>query len=427
MFVDTGGPPVIKCVFEHTIRNTCYSVCAKGATGEAMIMLARTIVCIGISTALLTSAGCGKRDDYRERFIKLQEQNRKEIVKLEAMYTAQIDTYKQKLAARERELRARGTELAEAKRRSVEKKIRPAASALSARELGQKKALATAVQPGAQPEGTAETSPTGISAIPGNISMLEQFVSEYENSIAEGRQDKYQKEFGAFLASLRAQAQKEPALQRKERTLGDLRDKIAAETDEDEKEELGNRMEKIKNASGEDLEGILNHYQQLDNNEELGRLMAEYNISRDELSDYGITPPPRTRWGPEIKEITNNLNAFVQDYAPLVPEGQREQYRKDFNDAISNMSTRPTDEQVIQRKNQMMGELEAQLAAAPENEKQRIQRRMQGLEETDLDNLRQRVQMEKARGIRDLSEKYGIPRSELQQSGVMVPRGRRNR
>jgi hypothetical protein len=63
--------------------------------------------------------------------------------------------------------------------------------------------------------------------------------------------------------------------------------------------------------------------------------------------------------------------------------------------------------------------------AAAESDKQRIEQRMQSLEASDLDAMRQRVQMENARGIRDIADKYGIPSSELQQSGVRVPRARR--
>lgn len=387
-------------------------------------MNTKTIAHVALFTLLLTGAGCGKREDYRERFIKLQAEHRKETAKLEAMYTAQIEGYKQKLASREKELHTQSSEIAEVRKLLSAQKIRPVTSARSAREPGQKKALATAVQPGAQPGGPAETSPTGISAIPENISTLEQFVSEYEHSVEEGRQDKYQKDFGAFLAQLRAQAQKEPVQLKKERTIGSLRERINAEADEDERELLENRLAKIEGASPEDMEGTLNYYQQLDNNQQLNWLMDEYTISRDELRDYGITPPPRTRWGPDVKEIANNLNSFVENYTPLVPEGQREQYQKDFSDLITNMTTRPTDVQVIQRKNQMVADLKARYAAAAESDKQRIERRLQGLEATDLDDMRRRMQMESTRGIRDIADKYGIPRSELQQSGVRVRRGR---
>ena len=392
--------------------------------GEGIIMYAKATLWIGVSAALLMSTGCGRNENYRERFIKLQEQSRKEIARLEALYTAQIESYKQKLASREKELRARSGELAEAKRRFVEKKIRPAMSALSTRELEQKKAKVTAVQPGAQSEGSTETASAEPSAIPKNISLLEQFTLEYENSIEEGRKEQYRKDFGSLLAELRAQAQKEPAQRTRERMVGRLRERINAETDAEDKELLENRLAKIENASPEDLEGTLDYYQQFDNNQEINRLMDEYTISRDELRDYGITPPPRIRWGPDVKEIANNLNSFVENYEPLVAEGERDQYQKDFNDLIANFSTRPTDEQVLQRRNQMMGDLQAQYAAATESAKQRIQRRIQRLEATDLDSLRRRVQMEKAREIGTISDKYGIPRSELRQSGITIPRAR---
>jgi hypothetical protein len=396
----------------------------KGQSG-GMIMRTRTTAWVAVSAALLMSAGCGEREDYRERFIKLQAEHGKETAKLEAMYTAQIESYKQKLASREKELRTQSSEMAEMRKLLSTQKIRHVTSALSARELTQKKTQVTAVQPGAQPGGPAEAASTGISAIPENISTLEQFVSEYENSIEEGRRDKYQKDFGAFLAQLRAQAQKEPVQRKKERTIGSLRERIDAETDADEKELLENRLAKIESARPEDIEATLNYYQQLDNNQELNRLMNEYTISRDELRDYGITPPPRTRWGPDVKEIANNLNSFVENYTPLVPEGQREQYQKDFNDFITNFTTRPTDAQVIQSQNQMIADLKAQYAAAPESDKQRIQRRLQRLETADLDSLRQRLQLQNTRGIQEIADKYNIPRSELQQSGVVIPRGRR--
>lgn len=375
---------------------------------------------------LFAAPGCGKREDYQASFTKLREEQRKEIAGLEARYAARIEDYKHKLADREKELLAKSSEMAEVKKRLSRQQMRPVTPVAAITEQEQK-AKATAAKPGARTDGSAGTARTEPPPMAKDLSLLEQFTLEYENGIDKEKKERYLKDFGSFLAGLRAQAQNEPALQRKEKTLGELRAKIEAETDEDELREIENRMEKIKGASAEDLEGILNYYQQLDNNVELSRLMDEYGISRDELKDYGITPPPRTRWGPEIKEVATNLNAFVEDYAPLVPEEQREQYRKDFNDAISNLSTPPTDAQVIQRKNQMLADLQARYAAADEGNKDRIQRRIQRIESTDLDSLRRRVQMENARGIRDIAEKYGIPGSELYQSGVLVPRARRGR
>ena len=394
------------------------------STKEAIIVHTTRIALTTLFALLLTASGCGKKEDYQARLTELQGEHRKEIAQMEANYTAQIESYKQKLVDREKELLAKSNEMTEIKKQLSQQRIRPVTSVAAVSKQEQKAAPA---KPGARTTGAAESASPGPPPMAKNLSLLEQFMLEYENGIDEGKKERYQKEFGLFLAMLRAQAQNAPAAQRKEKALGELRAKIEDETDEDERQELESRMEKIKSAGTGDLEGVLNYYQQLDNNAELSRLMEEYGISRDELRDYGITPPPRTRWGPEIAEITNNLNTFVEDYAPLVPEEQREQYLKDFNDAISNLSTSPTDEQAVQRKNQMLADLQAQYAAAAGNEKDRIQRRIQRIESTDLDSLRRRIQMENARGVRDIAEKYGIPSSELYQAGVTAPRMRRGR
>jgi hypothetical protein len=380
-------------------------------------------VLTAVLALFFTAPGCGKKSDDQARFTRLQEEHRKEIAALEARHAAQIEGYRRQLADREKELLAKSSEMAEAKRRLSERPATPAAAA----PKREQKAKAAAEKAASPKEDAAETAQPEPPPMAKNLSLLEQFTIEHENEIDEGRKERYQKELGSFLAKLREQAQNEPALQRKERTLGELREKIEAETDADEREELENRMEKIENASAEDLAGVLDYYQRLDNNAELSHLMEEYNISRDELWDYGITPPPRTRWGPEIKEVAANLNAFVDDYAPLVPEDQREQYRKDFNDVVSNLSKRPTDEQVLQRKNQMLADLRARYAAADESSRDRLQWRIERLESRSLDSLRRRVQMENAREIRGIAEKYGIPRSEMYQSGVMVSRRRRRR
>lgn len=385
-------------------------------------MRTENVVLATLLALLLAAPGCGKRADYQARLTELQEKHRKELAGLEAKYNTQIESYKQRLAAGEKELLAKSGEMAEVKRQLAQQRTQPLTPAADAAKQ-EKNARAAAGKAQAGAGGAAETVPPMAK----NLSLLEQFTLEYENGIDEARRERYRKDLGSFLAGLRAQARGEPAPQRKEKALGELREKIAAETDEDERQELATRMEKIKGASAEDLEGVLNYYQQLDNNAELGWLMEEYDISRDELRDYGIAPPPRTRWGPEAKEIVNNLNAFVDGYAPLVPAEQREQYRKDFNDAISSLSTRPTDEQVLQKKSQMLADLQAQYAAAEEGGKNRIQRRIQRLESTDVDSLRRRVQMENARGIRDIAEKYGIPHSELRQAGVTAPHTRRGR
>lgn len=388
-------------------------------------MRVKNIALATLLALIFTAPGCGKREDYRARLAQLQEEQRRETAGLEAKYNAQIESYKQRLADREKELLAKSGELAEVKKQISQQPARSAAAADAAKQ--EQRAKAAAAKPDGGMGGAAGTPQPKLPPMAKELSLLEQFTLEYENGIEDGRKEIYQKELGSLLANLRAQAQNEPAPQRKEKALNELREKIAAETDEDARQELENRMGKINNASAEDLEGVLNYYRQLDNNAELSRLMDEYNISRDELRDYGITPPPRTRWAPELKEVTNNLNSFVEDYASLVPEDQREQYRKDFNDVLSNMLTRPTDDQVIQRKNQMLADLQTRYASADERNKDRIQRRIQRLESTDLDGLRRRMQMENSRGIGDLAEKYGIPRDELYQSGVMPPRTRRGR
>jgi hypothetical protein len=206
--------------------------------------------------------------------------------------------------------------------------------------------------------------------------------------------------------------------------LGSLQSKLAAATSEREQEELKRRLETIQNVPDEDLAQVLVYYQQLDDYRDLERLMDEYNISREELRLRGVEPPPQDTWGPDAKEIAYNLKKFVEAYTPLTNPAQREEYRQDFETCLSALTSRPTDEQVRQRQVQMLDELEERAATASEEEKARLERRMQALRNADPDDARRMVQGQNLRELNQLVEKYGIPADELRRSGVLLPRVR---
>jgi hypothetical protein len=153
-------------------------------------------------------------------------------------------------------------------------------------------------------------------------------------------------------------------------------------------------------------------------------MMEEYNISREDLRDFGIEPPPRSRWGPDVREIAGNLERFVDSYESLVDPGMRDQYRRDFDTYLSTLASRPSDAALLQRKSQMLSQLQEEYNAAGADEKARIKRQMERVERYSMERLRRQVESENLRGLRDLADKYGLPRSELRQSGVWAPRGR---
>jgi len=203
-----------------------------------------------------------------------------------------------------------------------------------------------------------------------------------------------------------------------------LREQIGGETDEREARRLQGRLDRLENAAEEDLGGILDYYYALDEIRGLNVLMARYNISREELRQAGIEPPPRRNWGPDVLEVAFNLDNFVRLYEPVVAEDTRDGYREEFNDYLVRMTTRPSDEEVLQRRDQMLVELEQRSAASNERESQRIAARIERVQNADLNSIRRRMQFETLGELYGLVQKYDIPRAELREAGVWSGRRR---
>ncbi len=383
-------------------------------------MYTRVIAVLAALAVLIVVIGCGEKENYKERFLKLQEQHEKEMGRLEE----QRKGYEQKLSSYDTELSALRERLAAAQTLIDEIKVNLGAST-GVLEAGEKESLKEEKAQG----GEETEAPVNIvsSAKPTNEEidyLLEWFAWSHEPFIDEGMREEYRKDFSDYIANLREQSTDEPMPERKDKVLSSLQQQINQTTDDSERELLQRRIEKLQNADEDDLEGILDYYQRLDNIQGLNHLMEKYNISREELRESGIAPPPRGSWGPDVKEIAYNLNNFVRNYEPLAETGQRDQYRKDFNDYITNLTTRPTDEQVLQRRDQMLRDLEERRKTASEGEKQRLERRMRRLQDSDTDRLRRWVQIDKLSELNKLAEKYGIPNNELRQSGVLLLRRR---
>ncbi|MCX6355822.1 MAG: hypothetical protein NTZ78_13100 [Candidatus Aureabacteria bacterium] len=385
---------------------------------EAIMMNFRHYRLILFLLALAASQGCGKRDQGQDNLRALEEKHAKEIARLEESHRARVKTYEQQLAARDAELRGLRDQLAAARNSAA------GARAAKPGSPAQSPAAASGQRP--QPlSGTQMASPSaaeaGTSASGKEIDLLEQFAQEYSRSLEGSDREQFGKDLQALIALLKAPSGDTPPLQRKEAMVKDIQEKIGASSDSREKAGLENRLKRVESASEEDLPGVLNYLQKMDNIENLNKFMRDYNISRDELADYGIEPPPRTGFRPEPKEIANNLKGFVEDYAPLVDPTQREQYRSDFDSLAANLSKRLTDEEVMQGKDRMLKDLQTRYATAPENEQQRIKNRIARLENSDVTALRPRLQFEMLRDIDTLAKKYNIPPNELRQTGVLFP------
>ncbi|MDP8248922.1 MAG: hypothetical protein P9M00_12340 [Candidatus Tritonobacter lacicola] len=385
-----------------------------------------SIKAIAILAVLIVAVGCGEKEDYKARFLELREQHKKEIDRLKTQQKEEHKAYEQKLGSYETELGALREKL-DVVEEHLDKTKKAAGASPDVLTAGQEKAEEETVRVDEESWPPADIESSAVSPPGENDYMLEWFARSYEPFIAGEMREEYRKDFGDYIAGLREQSAAELSLDRKEKMLSGLQEQIAQTTDDGERELLEGRMEKIQNADEEDLEGVIDYYQTLDNIDGLNNLMEKYNISREELREAGVTPPPRDNWWPEAKEIAYNLNKFVSKYEPLMDEGRREQYSKDFSDYITDLTAHRTDEQVLQKRDQMIMEMEEDYKAASDREKQRLERRMRRLQNSDTDSLRRWIQIDGLRELNQMVEKYDIPGSELRQSGVWIPRRRGSR
>jgi len=329
--------------------------------------------------------------------------------------------YKRKVISYEAELAELRRDLASARRTTRHEGAARAAEAPAlASPVTREKSAATAPSSRSSP-------PAGAKAEPDAAALVEQFAKEFQESVEEGRREQFQADLKAYAAELRARMSEADIIQRKARAVEILQEQIAAATDVRERESLERRMEKIQAASPEDLPGVLSYYEEMDTFQELNRLMDEYNISREDLREYGIEPPPRRRWGPDAREIAWNLGRFVENYAPLVDQSVRDQYRRDFESYLNTLSSKPTEADLLQKRNQMLGRLQEEYNAAGEEDRARIKRQMERVERYSAERLRRQIESDNLRALRDLAEKYDLPRSEMRQSGVWAPTDRRRR
>jgi hypothetical protein len=367
--------------------------------------------------AALGIAGCGKTDDYRQRYYELQEQTRRKISDLDAARRADLTRYEQRLIGYEAELRRLKAELSAAKQFPAAKETPAGRSPTPAPGQAQgKDSPARAIAALAAPGDAASCEEATVA------SLLEQFMQDYEGTIDEGRRAQFRNDLAAYIARLKEQPGAVPVPQRKDARLRDLRTRLESATNDRERELLQSRIGSIENASAEDLPGVLDYYQRLDSIQSLNRIMEEYDIPRDELSAAGIEPPPRNTWQPEAREIAGNLKDFVDRYEPLAPPEQRAQFREEFDACAANLAARPSDAQVAVRRDAMLGDLRTQAAAASGRQQERINRRIQQLESGSLDSVRRRIQEEKLAEVAALADKYGIPRQDLRESGVWYSR-----
>lgn len=361
-------------------------------------------------------AGCGKSDDYRQRYYELQEQTRRKIADLDGARRADLGRYEQQLIGYEAELRRVRAELTAAKQF-------PAASGTpsgpSPTPPGQARiqetpgrALAALGAPAEEVSGEEATV----------ASLLEQFVQDYEGTVEEGRRSQFRSDLAAYIARLKELPGSVPVPQRKDARLRDLRARLESSTSDSERRLLRDRIAGIEGASDEDLPGVLDYYQRLESIQGLNRIMEEYSIPRDELSAAGIEPPPRSTWQPETHEVAANLKEFMDRYEPLTPPEQRAAFRKEFEACAENLAARPTDTQVLQMRDAMVADLRGRAAVATGRQQERINRRIQQLESGSPDLVRRRMQEDKLAEVSALADKYGVPRQDLRESGVWYSR-----
>lgn len=383
-------------------------------------LVARRLPAAALALCALALAGCGKGDDYRQRYHELQEQGRRKIADLDAARRADLSRYEQRLIGYEAELRRLNAELSAARHFPRPEAAAAQPPAPPARDTG-RKPLAEAVAALASPGGADD----GEEATP--ASLMEQFMSDFEGSVDEGRRAQFRDDIAAYIARLKEQSGAAPAERRKEERLGELRSQVEASSSEREREMLRDRIARIEGASAEDLPGVLDYYQRLDGMQTLNRIMDEYDIPRDELSAAGIEPPPRSSWRPETREIARNLRNFIDRFEPLAPAAQRAQFREELEACAADLAARPTEAQIAAARDAMVADLRAQAATSTGRRLEGINRRIRQLESGPLDAVQRRIQQEKFAQISALAEKYQIPRQDLRESGVIFSTRRRGR
>ncbi len=366
------------------------------------------LILLGAGIPLLFSA-CGDKEDYQARCRDLEERHRAEIARLTSRHEAEAKKWRRQADDYENRLAALRDRLGEKKD----------ASAL-ARPLPAEKAPAVASAPSvAAPETVEAPERPPVSA----AAKIEAFANDYASRIEEGRREKFVQDFAAYAATLKPEGAGD-AEGARGRTLAELESRIAAAASEREREELKRRQETIRNASADDLASVLSYYRGLDSFQELDELMDEYNISREELRSRGVEPPPQNSWGPEPREIAYNLKNFVDAYAPLTDPSRREEYRKDFADYLSGLASRPSDEEIQQKRASMLAEIEARAASETGVNQERLERRKESLRNADPELLRRMLQGDSLQKLNALVEKYSIPADELRESGIPIQRAR---
>lgn len=366
------------------------------------------LILAGAGIPLLFSA-CGDKEDYRARCRDLEERHRSEIARLTSRHEEEAKEWRRQANDYENRLAALRDRLGG-------KKGAPAV--LAPTPPGKAPAPASAISEAA-PEAVAAPAISPVSA----AAKIKAFVNDYASRIEEGRREKFVQDFSAYAATLKPEGAGD-AEGARERTLAELESRIATAASEREREELKRRQETIRNVSAEDLPAVLSYYRGLDSFQELDELMDEYNISREELRSRGVEPPPQNSWGPEPREIAYNLKNFVDAYAPLTDPSRREEYRKDFADYLSGLASRPSDEEIQQKRASMLAEIETRAASETGVNPERLERRKEFLRNAAPELLRRMIQGDSLQKLNALVEKYGIPADELRDSGIPIQRAR---
>ena len=366
------------------------------------------LILAGAGIPLLFSA-CGDKEDYQARCRDLEERHRAEIARLTSRHESEAKEWRRQAYDYENRLAALRDRLGGKK----------GAPAVSAPPPPEKAPAAASALSEAAPEAVEAPAVSPVSA----AAKIEAFANDYALQIEEGRREKFVRDFNAYAATLKPPAAGD-AEGARERTLAELESRIASAASEREREELQRRQEAIRNVSAEDLPAVLAYYRGLDSFQELDELMDEYNISREELRSRGVEPPPRSSWGPEPREIAYNLKNFVDAYAPLTDPSRREEYRKDFADYLSGLASRPSDEEIQQKRTSLLAELETRAASETGVNPERLERRREFLRTAEPEILRRMIQGDSLQKLNALVEKYGIPANELRDSGVPIQRAR---
>jgi hypothetical protein len=387
----------------------------------------REVIPLTILAVIISCAGCGEKADDGQELATLKEQNKKAVARLESKYKAQIEKYEKRLRTYEAEIDALTRQRDVLEKSRAEEGLKVVKSPAVAGKIIKKSPVEQSVQSGGQPEASADTASLESAGPEETVQLLESFAKDHENFVQKENRDRYREDFNNYISRLKEQSANLPLVKRRENMLKSLQEKIDTAADDQEAELLERRMAKIEGAHEDDLEGILDYYDKLENNRELNQLMDEYSISRDELWEYGIDPPPRGSWRPNVADIALNLSNFADSYTHLTEEGERAQYTKDFSDLISGITARPSDAEALRRRDEELSALRNRYETASERGKRRLDRRMERLENSDLSRLKRRIQFDKLRELNNLAEKYDIPDEELRQSGVLVPRRRGSR